>query len=275
LEKIHFHEVGAVDSIIDIASTAIAIDYLKPDRIRSSRINTGKGFVKCAHGIMPVPAPAVLEILKNIPVYSDNREFELTTPTGAGIIKTLASDFGSGPELTTKSIGYGYGKRDTEIPNVLRIIISEDNTSDLCLLETTIDDMNPQIYGYLMQELFSAGAKDVYYTSVYMKKNRPGVLLTVVASLALEETIKELIFKETTTIGIKRINIEKSQVKMDYQHIETQLGEFTLKTAKYNDHIVNMSWEYEELAQAAKTKNIPLKQVYSLVNGSIQNKIDS
>ncbi len=271
LDEIHFHEVGAIDSIVDIVSTAIAIDYLKPDRIISSSINTGKGFVKCAHGTMPVPAPAVMEILRDVPIYYDDREFELTTPTGAAIIKALVSDFEKPSAIRAESIGYGCGKRDTDIPNVLRVITSNDDASDICLIEATIDDMNPQIYGYLMDELFSAGAKDVYYTPVYMKKNRPGILLTVVTPSYAEEAIKELVFRETTTIGIRKINMEKSHVSKDYKQIETELGRFTLKISKYNDQIVNISPEYEELLEAAKTKNIPLKQVYSIVNGSIRD----
>lgn len=260
--EVHFHEVGAVDSIIDIVGTAICIDYINPDKIISSHINTGRGFVKCHHGTIPVPAPATLNILKDVPIYSDDRNFELTTPTGAAIIKSLSSEFKNSFNLKVKNVGYGCGKRDTEIPNVLRVILSEDDFAENCILEATIDDMNPQIYGYLMDKLFEAGAKDVYLTPVYMKKNRPGIVITVTSPVKLEEKIKEIIFKESTTIGIRKFNIEREELTKEIRVLKTKYGDIRCKLSSYKDHVVNTSLEYEDMREAAAAFDIPLKDLY-------------
>lgn len=263
---VHFHEVGAVDSIIDIVGAAICIDYIKPDRIISSPVNTGSGFVKCQHGIIPVPAPATVKILKDVPVYCDDREFELTTPTGAAIIKALASEFKKFPEMRIKKEGYGCGKRDTEKPNVLRVILAEDETSDMCILEATIDDMNPQFYGYLMDKLFNAGARDVYYIPVYMKKNRPGIVVTITAPVSSENIIKEVMFKETTTIGIRKFNIERTELCREIKTLSTDYGDIKFKVSSYMGKVVNVSPEYEDLKTAAEVHGVPMKEVYNSVN---------
>lgn len=267
LYDVHFHEVGAVDSIIDVVGCAICIDYLKPDHIISSPINTGSGFVKCAHGILPVPAPATLNILKGVPIYSDDVKMELTTPTGAAIIKTLAKKFQKVTETVPYKIGYGCGKRKVEDkPNMLRVIISKDELEENCIFEATIDDMNPEIYGYLMDKLFNAGAKDVYFTPIYMKKNRPGILVTITAPIKSENDIKNVMFTETTTIGIRKFNVERTALKREFKVVQTSFGNVTFKISSYNDKIVNVSPEYEELKIKSERNNIPLKEIYNVVN---------
>jgi pyridinium-3,5-bisthiocarboxylic acid mononucleotide nickel chelatase len=263
--EVHFHEVGAVDSIVDIVGTAICIDYIKPDRIISSAINTGSGFVKCQHGLIPVPAPATVNILKDVPIYCDEREFELTTPTGAAVIKALASDFKKLSEMRIKKVGYGCGKRDTDKPNVLRVIIAEDASQDTCILEATIDDMNPQIYGYLMDKLFESGAKDVYLTPVYMKKNRPGIVVTVTTPTKIEDRIKEIIFNETTTIGIRKFHIERTELEREFKTHCTEFGDINFKVSSYNNKIVNVTPEFEDIKRAADKLNIPIKNIYNQV----------
>jgi pyridinium-3,5-bisthiocarboxylic acid mononucleotide nickel chelatase len=269
--EVHFHEVGAVDSIVDIIGTAICIDYLQPDLIISSPINTGSGFVKCEHGLIPVPAPATVNILKDVPIYCDEREFELTTPTGAAIIKVLASEFKKIPLIKTKKVGYGCGKRNTEKPNLLRVILAEDETDEVCILEATIDDMNPQLYGYFMDKLFAAGAKDVYLTPVYMKKNRPGIVVTITASNSMENEIKQIIFNETTTIGIRRFNIERTELQREFRELSTEYGDIMYKISMYNNKIVNISPEFEDLKRAAESYNVPLKKVFNEAVGVMRS----
>lgn len=259
---VHFHEVGAVDSIIDIVGTAICIDYIKPDIILSSPVNTGSGFVKCQHGLIPVPAPATLNILKDVPVYCDEREFELTTPTGAAILKALVLKFEKMSFMKIKKVGYGCGKRNTDKPNVLRVILCEEDIGENCILEATIDDMNPQIYGYLMDRLFEAGAKDVYLSPVYMKKNRPGIVLTVTAPVNIEESIKEIIFRETTTIGIRKFNIERTELQREIKGMDTEYGRVNFKISRFNEKVINASPEYEDLKKAASLTGVPLKEIY-------------
>jgi pyridinium-3,5-bisthiocarboxylic acid mononucleotide nickel chelatase len=271
--EVHFHEVGAVDSIVDIVGTAICIDYLQPDLIISSPINTGSGFVKCEHGIIPVPAPATVNILKDVPIYCDDREFELTTPTGAAIIKVLASEFKKFPCIKTRKVGYGCGKRNTEKPNLLRVILAEDETSEICILEATIDDMNPQLYGYFMDKLFAAGAKDVYLTPVYMKKNRPGIVVTITIPKIIENEINQLIFDETTTIGIRKFSVERTELQREFRKINTGYGDINYKISKYKDKIVNVSPEYEDLKKAAESFNVPMKIVLNEAIGILKNNV--
>lgn len=268
--EVHFHEVGAVDSIVDILGAAICIDYIKPDKIVSSPVNTGRGFVRCEHGLIPVPAPATVNILKDVPVYCDEREFELTTPTGAAIVKALASEYKRFPQMKIKSVGYGCGKRNTEKPNVLRVILCEEESSESCILEATIDDMNPQIYGYLMDRLFEAGAKDVYLTPVYMKKNRPGIVVTATVPVMIEDRIKGVLFRETTTIGIRRFSIERTELEREFRKVATEFGDISFKHSSYKNKLVNITPEFEDVKRAAEQSGLPLKQVYAVLNQEIE-----
>lgn len=271
VEQVHFHEVGAVDSIIDIVGTAICIDYLKPDKIISSPVNTGRGFVRCQHGLLPVPAPATLNILQDVPVYCDEREMELTTPTGAAVIKALATDFVKMPDFKVKKCGYGCGKRNTEKPNLLRVILGEDMSGELCLLQATIDDMNPQIYGHLMDRLFEAGARDVYYTPVYMKKNRPGVVVTITVASRFEEAVKDVMFSETTTIGIRKIKIDRTELDRRMVKVSTPIGDINCKVCSYKGRVVNVTPEYEEVKKAAEKNNMSFKMAYNIIVGQVNN----
>ncbi|MCX7694177.1 MAG: nickel pincer cofactor biosynthesis protein LarC [Caloramator sp.] len=259
LYDVHFHEVGATDSIIDIVAFSICLDYLKIDKVISSYINTGRGFVECEHGMLPVPAPATAEILKGIPVYSDEREFELTTPTGAAIIKAVANEFKMDCPLVIKNVGYGAGKRETEKPNVLRAILSDDDYDEIYLIQANIDDMTGEMYGYLMDKLLEAGAKDVYYTPIYMKKNRPAVVLNVIVSKSMEEKILDIIFTESTTIGVRKIKIDRVELERETKTVETRYGDINVKVARYKDKVVNIKPEFEDLKRIAEENNIPLK----------------
>jgi uncharacterized protein (TIGR00299 family) protein len=265
IDEVHFHEVGAVDSIIDIVGVAVCIDYLKPDKIISSYVNTGSGFVKCQHGILPVPAPATMNILKDVPIYSDERKFELTTPTGAAILKGLCSEFVEGINMKVKAVGYGCGKKNTEKPNVLRVILGEEDKEEVVLLETTIDDMNPQFYGYVMDKLFEKGALDVYLTPVYMKKNRPGIVISVLVHENKEKSIIEVLFKETTTIGIRKFKIKRYELQREIKRVETEFGKVDFKISKYEGEIVNISPEFEDLKRISMERALPLKDVYNFV----------
>lgn len=265
-DEVVFHEVGAVDSIVDIVGTAICLEYLGVDCIFVSRVNTGSGFVECAHGTMMVPAPATAELLKGFPSYHRGAEKELTTPTGAAVLKVLAAYKESLPmDFVVENIAYGAGTWDLEIPNVLRMYLGEyqgQQESKRYLLETNIDDMNPQIYGYLYERLFEAGALDVWTTGIYMKKNRPAVMLTVLVDEICKEACAEIIFMETTSIGLRVLPVE-SRIEAERQtaRVQTKYGEVSAKVSAFRGKIVSVSVEYEECRQRAREHGVPLKVV--------------
>lgn len=266
-DEVHFHEVGAIDSIVDIVGCAICVDYLEVEKIFVGRVNTGSGFVKCAHGLMPVPAPATAELLQGFKTYSYGAEKELTTPTGAAIINALAEFRADLPEdFTSEKIGYGAGTLDLPIPNVLRIYFGECSTQverRLVKLETNIDDMNPQIYGYLYEKLFEAGALDVWTQNIYMKKNRPAQMLTVLVDTEHLETCAKIIFEETTTLGIRVISIERRiEATRKMAKVETSYGEVQCKVSAYGGKIVSIMPEYEDCRRLAAENNVPFKTVW-------------
>jgi len=264
IDEVHFHEVGAVDSIVDIIGAAICVEMLKIDEIQCSEINLGSGFVHCEHGIFPVPAPATLEILKGVPVYSKNAKKELTTPTGAAILKALCHEFGSSPDFIIEKIGYGLGKRDMETPNVLRVIIGKRKTnSTLTMLETNIDNMNPEIYSYLFPKLLENGALDVFTTPIVMKKNRPANILSVLCKEENAEQMEAILFTETTTLGIRKYNVERNELERKIEKIYTTHGEVNLKIASKNGTIIKFSPEYEDCSRIAMETGIPLIQIYN------------
>lgn len=275
LYQVHFHEVGAVDSIVDIAGAAICLDYLKVDKIMASSIELGGGFVKCAHGLIPVPAPATVEILKGIPVKLGIVPFETTTPTGAAILAANVNEFTDIKEFTIEKIGYGVGGRDTEIPNVLRVYlakkkneksINKELKEDECyILECNIDDMNPEIYSYIMERLFSKGALDVYKTSIHMKKDRVGIILSVLCNHENKEALKEIIFVETTTLGIREYKVYRSKLKRDFSNINTAYGTVRVKNGYYNGKKIKWKAEYEDCKRLAEENTIPLKNIYDEV----------
>jgi pyridinium-3,5-bisthiocarboxylic acid mononucleotide nickel chelatase len=270
IDEVHFHEVGAVDSIVDIIGAAICIEMLKVDEIQCSEINLGSGFVHCEHGVFPVPAPATLEILKGVPVYSKNAKKELTTPTGAAILKAVCSEYGASPEFTIERIGYGLGKRDMETPNVLRVILGvKKKVTELVILETNIDNMNPEVYSYLFPKLLDNKALDVFVTPILMKKNRPANMLSILCGEAEAARLEEILFLETTTLGIRKYKVEREELERRFETVETPYGLVTVKFAYRNDKLLKFAPEYEDCRRIAEEKQLPLVQVMNDINALI------
>jgi uncharacterized protein (TIGR00299 family) protein len=271
LESVHFHEVGAVDAMVDIVCAAVGAEALGVDQIICSPLNVGGGTVKCAHGIFPVPAPATVELLANAPVYSSGLQAELVTPTGAAIVKTLVSRFASFPEMKIEKCGYGAGSRDFPgHPNVVRLTIGETVSNALAaktasetitVLEANLDDLNPQVFGYVMDRLFEEGALDAFGMPVQMKKNRPGTLLTVLCKPEDAGKLTQLIFTETTTLGIRRRDEMRQTLARRWEKVQTQWGEVRVKIASMNGTITNYAPEYEDCRRIAAEHRVPLKQV--------------
>jgi pyridinium-3,5-bisthiocarboxylic acid mononucleotide nickel chelatase len=280
LEKVHLHEVGALDSIIDIVGAVFAIEWFKADRIVVSPINVGGGMVKSAHGVFPVPAPATVALLKNAPVYSSGIQAELLTPTGALILTEYASEFGPVPPMTIDRVGYGAGDRELkETPNVVRVLVgeaatdvrratalavAEPPTMTVAVLECEIDDMNPQIFGALMDRLYAAGALEVFYSAVQMKKNRPGTLMTIVAKPEQRETMIEMVFRESTTIGVRYQELWRECLDREMVAVATPLGPVRFKVARRNGRVFNAQPEFDDLAKLSQERGIPIKDVQAL-----------
>lgn len=263
---VHFHEVGAVDSIVDMVGAAIALDYLNIDKIIASTVQVGGGFVKCAHGLMPVPAPATVEILKNIPINTGIVSFETTTPTGAAILAANVQEFTDKINFSIEKIAYGIGHRDLEIPNVLRVYLGKEEKNEEIeeqyILETNIDDMNPEFYGYVEEKLFEKGALDVFKTAIFMKKGRPAIKLSVLVNEKSEKNVTEVIFQETTSIGIRKYKVDKIMLNRDFSRVRTPYGEVTIKNSYYKGKLVKYKPEYEECRIIAKENSIPMERLY-------------
>jgi uncharacterized protein (TIGR00299 family) protein len=265
-DMIHFHEVGAVDSIVDNVGAIIGMELLGITRVMASAINVGSGTVKTAHGMLPIPAPATTELLTGIPIYQSSTPFELTTPTGAVLVSTLCSSFGPLPPMKINRIAYGAG--DSEFPghpNVLRIMIGEpvaaydEDTS--IIIETNIDDMSPQIYGYLVDRLMQQGAHDAYLTPIIMKKGRPAILLSVLTDKAKTDIVLDTIFRETTSIGVRIHEVGRKKLSREVREVETVYGKIRIKISKRGDEVLTITPEYEDCRRIAEEKKIPLKQV--------------
>ena len=269
LYEVHFHEVGAIDSIVDIVGAAICLDYLNVDKIIASPVQVGGGFVKCAHGLMPVPAPATVEILKNIPINAGIVQFETTTPTGAAILAANVEEFTQKIDFSIKKIAYGIGHRDLEIPNVLRVYLGDTESSEIVeeqyILETNIDDMNPEFYGYVEEKLFEIGALDVFKTAISMKKGRPGVKLSVLINEQIEKAVLDVIFEETTSIGVRKYKVEKIMLNRNFSKIQTKYGEVTIKKSYYNGKLIKYKPEYEDCKVIAKENDITMEKIYKEV----------
>lgn len=270
INKIHFHEVGSIDSIVDIVGSALGLNMLNVQNIFSSSLNTGEGMVKCEHGTLPVPAPATLKLLKGIPCYSNGIKKELTTPTGAAIIGYFAEEFGSMPNMHILDTGYGAGGHKLkEIPNLLRVTLGEIKnpikSHTIKIIETNIDDMNPEFYEHVMNELFNVGAVDVYFTSIYMKKNRPGTLLSVLVSCDNFDAAVRVILAETSTFGIRYYTAERNTLKREEKTIKTSFGKVRVKIGFLNKSIHKISPEYEDCKKIAVRKKIAVKKVYDEV----------
>jgi uncharacterized protein (TIGR00299 family) protein len=265
-DQIHFHEVGAVDSIIDIVGCMIGLEWLGISEIKASRIPMSYGRIECTHGILPLPAPATMELLRGVPTFPSGLEGELVTPTGAALLTTLANHFGDIPPLTIDRVGYGAGQKDFPIANVLRLIIGESTVplpqERMTLLETNIDDMNPEIFEYVMQRLLEAGAADVYLTPVYMKKNRPGVVISVLAHHTDVHRLTDILLAETTTLGVRFFEFQRRCLERETLEVTTPFGEITVKVGRRGESIVNIAPEYEDCRAAAARCQIPLYRVY-------------
>ena len=266
-EAVHLHEVGAVDAIVDVVGACICLHELQVDRVIASPLPAGSGIIRCEHGVFPVPAPATVEILKGKPLFGGPFEGELVTPTGAALVATLAEEFGSIPPLRLEKVGYGAGSRDPEDhPNLLRGLLGQlDDPPALlekvAVIQTTIDDLNPQVYGHLMERLFATGALEVFYTAIQMKKNRPGTLVTVIVGREKFDAVGEVLFRETTTIGFRYQLMDRIELGREIRRTRTRFGEIRIKVSLLKGEVVQATPEYEDCRAAALQHGVPLREV--------------
>ncbi len=281
-DAIHLHELGAVDCLVDIFGTVIGLSLLGIERLCVSPVNVGSGTVKTSHGVLPVPAPATVELLKGYPVYSSGVSCELTTPTGAALLKGLGAVPSPCPEMTIVQTGYGAGNKDfSDSPNVLRLITGESvirqpgpgSGESVTVIETNIDDMNPQFYGPVMEMLFSAGALDVSLDQIIMKKGRPGTRMTVLCREADRSALIDLLFRETTTLGVRFSSWQRSTLDREIRTVTTEFGDVRVKIAKRGDVVVSATAEFDDLVAISKNTGNPLKKISEIVNAQINNKV--
>jgi len=269
IQKVHFHEVGALDSIADIVGAAICQEYLEVDEIHASPVQLGGGFVKCAHGMMPVPAPATAEIVTDLPVKTGLVDYEATTPTGAAILAATVDRYSSAMELVVRKTGYGIGQRDGDIPNVLRVYLVEDSDPQIAdlsveeaiMLECNMDDMNPEWYSHLSDILFDAGAADVFVTPIIMKKSRPGHMLSVLCRQSCVEGMKEILFRESSSIGLREYVIKKNVLRREMVKLKMKYGEIEVKRSYFGGRVVNEKPEFEQLRRLAMKHGVTLEEV--------------
>jgi uncharacterized protein (TIGR00299 family) protein len=271
--EVHFHEVGALDAIIDIVSACVGLDLLEISELVCSPLNVGGGRVEAAHGSLPVPAPATAELLKDIPVYSSGVEGELVTPTGAAIVSTLAASFGPMPAMKIERIGYGAGEKDfPSHPNIARLFVGQSDETPkgtagapgdelVSIIQANLDDMSPQLYGYFVEQALAAGALDVTCSSVQMKKNRPGLEVTILCESEKSDALAQLLFEQTTTIGLRIFEARRKVLERETVEVETPHGPVHVKVAKHDGKIVNVAPEYDDCQRIAARKSVPLKQV--------------
>jgi uncharacterized protein (TIGR00299 family) protein len=266
VEGVHFHELGGLDSIVDVVGAVWGIRKLGIEKICVSKVNVGAGFVKCEHGVLPIPAPATLSLMEGKPIYSSGVERELLTPTGAAVLTTLGSEFGSMPLMQVERVGYGAGRDNLPHPNLLRLMIGTSGPVSgrerVDVIETNIDDMNPQFYDYLMERLLAMGVLEAFVTPILMKKTRPGHLLTVICSSAKLPSVVGFLLRETTTLGLRWHEEEREKTDREIQSHQTKYGKIRFKLARWEGKIVNLSPEYEDCKKLALEKNVPLKKVF-------------
>ena len=265
-DKVHLHEIGALDSIIDIVSTVHALELIGADRIVASPLNVGSGTIRSSHGLYPVPAPATVRLLEGVPIYSGTQRAEMVTPTGALLITEYATEFGGIPAMKTSRIGYGAGARNFEdTPNVVRVLIGESDASvsshTVTVIEAEIDDMNPQIFGVVMDKLLAQGALDVFYTPIQMKKNRPGTLLSVIATPATRATLTATIFQETTTIGVRYRDMTRECLDRESQTVNTPFGPIRFKVARRAGDVLNAAPEFDDCVRIANATGRSVKEI--------------
>jgi len=278
VEKIHFHEVGAVDSILDIVGAAVAMEALGIERVTSSALPLGSGTVTISHGTIPVPVPATVRLLKGVPVYESGIEQELVTPTGAAILTHYASDYSGFPAMRIEAVGYGVGSRDPEArPNLLRVVIGEaEDTAQreaMDVIETNVDDMRPEVFGALFERLFEAGALDVYVTALVMKKGRPGHLLTVLCEPWKTAELVPIIFAETSTFGVRTYRTQKYSLERETKTVTTAYGAVKVKIGSLGGKVVSVSPEYESCQKLAKRKRVPLKEIYAAAEAAARDSV--
>ena len=274
-EDVHFHEVGGVDAMVDVVGAALGAEWLGLDRICASEVPVGKGFVECRHGKLPVPAPATVALLKGVPVYGTGVGHELVTPTGAAVLTSLCQDFGPMPGMVVRQVGYGVGSRDLEeMPNLLRVVVGEAlaalDQDRVTVVETNIDDMNPEIFGFVMERLFEDGALDVSWIPVFMKKNRPGTLVRVLCKEADREAVVRRILTETTATGVRHHRVERVKLPRKIREMATPFGPVQVKEVSDPVGGVHVVPEYEDCKRIALEKNLPLKAVYDAILKEMQ-----
>ncbi len=266
MDKVHFHEVGAVDTLVDVLGSLILMEKMGVEGISASKVHTGIGFIDCEHGTLPVPAPATLELLKGVPVYSSGVESELVTPTGAALLKTLSSSFGDMPDGEVVSVGYGAGYKELDQPNLLRAVwlkkIKNSMMPKITVLETNIDDMNPEVYSYLFEKLFEAGALDVALTPIYMKKNRPASKLTVLCNSEITDSLLDILLKETSTFGVRILEGNRICLEREIVEVETRYGALKVKVGSRDGKPMTISPEYDHCAEIARKEGVALREVY-------------
>ncbi|MHB8894626.1 MAG: nickel pincer cofactor biosynthesis protein LarC [Candidatus Geothermincolia bacterium] len=280
VDQVHFHEVGAVDSIVDIVGAAFGIAELGITEVFASPLPLGHGMIKTQHGSIPVPAPAVLEILGDTPTYGRGIPTEIVTPTGAAIVKTLAAGFGTMPPMTLARTGYGAGTKDIGVPNLLRIMTGKlldtggEQEQLAYVISTNIDDMNPEFYEYVMERLFSAGAHDVWLTPIQMKKTRPGVVINVLCAPADASDLKGILLEETSTFGLRTTTVMKKAIEREFIEVETPWGTVRVKVGRESGHVTSVSPEFSDCARIAGEKSVPIKEVFRRAQLIAQEKLE-
>jgi pyridinium-3,5-bisthiocarboxylic acid mononucleotide nickel chelatase len=275
-DKVHLHEVGALDSIVDIVSAVCALETLGAERIVSSPLNVGSGTIRSAHGLYPVPAPATMQLLQGVPIYSGPQCSEMVTPTGALLITGYATEYGPVPPMRVKKTGYGAGARDFhDTPNVLRVLVGESDSTapshSVVVIEAEIDDMNPQIFGVVMDQLLAEGALDVFYTPIQMKKNRPGTLMSIIAPPSARERLTAMIFRETTTIGVRYREMTRECLDRETVTVTTAFGPVRVKVARRNGEILNAAPEFDDCVRLATTSRRPVKEIQAAAVRAFQD----
>jgi pyridinium-3,5-bisthiocarboxylic acid mononucleotide nickel chelatase len=268
VDDVHFHEVGAVDSIVDIVGAAICLEYLKPDAVMASSVELGGGFVRSQHGMLPVPAPATALLLSGVPTRSGVVPFEMTTPTGAAIIAHSVGSFSDDKRFITRKVAHGIGHRDTEVPNVLRLFLAEapdTPTEEARLIECNIDDMSPEVSGHIMDVLLDAGASDVFFIPIVMKKSRPAVMLSVLCPSAMEASIIDIVLRETTTFGLRITTVSKTVLDREERFVTTSLGGVRVKIGKMNGRKLKAKPEFEDCRRIARDSGMSLREVLEIV----------
>jgi len=286
LDQVTFHEVGAVDSIVDIVGTALALASLKVDRVFASAGPTGMGMVKTEHGLLPIPAPAVMELLRGAPMYSRNVSIELVTPTGAAILAALVEGFGELPNMRVERVGYGAGSAHLDFPNVVRVVVGEAERDTISpadetppgtelVLETNVDDLNPELYSYVLERLFAAGAQDAWLTPIVMKKGRPAVTISVLVSPSRQEAVRQVLFREAGTLGIRASIVDKQMLERDWVEVTTQHGSVRVKVGRLEGNAVTVAPEFEDCVKVAREAGVPARDVYEEATRLAREAIDA